>query len=83
VTRRDQPQPAVEAMRLRPVGHHVPVSISSSTTAVRTASSRRLPPSHHGHNALKQRNYHQVPRVNRIPQSPRHLNSRIRILKSP
>ena len=83
VTRRDEPQPAVEAMRLPPVGRHAPASITSSTTAIMTARSRCLPPSHHLHDALTQRNYHQVPRVNRMPQSPHHSFSRSRILKPP
>ena len=83
VTRRDQPQPTVEVMRLRPVVRHAPASFTSSTTAVRTSRSRCLPPSQHVHHALAQRNYHRVPRVKGIPKSPRHINSRTRILKSP
>jgi hypothetical protein len=79
VTRRDQPQPTVEVMRLRPVARHAPASITSSTTAVRTSRSRCLPPSQHVHHALAQRNYHRVPRVKGIPKSPRHINSRTRI----
>jgi hypothetical protein len=65
------------------MGRHVPASITSSTTAVRTARSRRLPPSQHLHHAPTQLNYHQLPRVNRILQSPRHSFDRSRNLKSP
>jgi Putative transposase/Transposase zinc-binding domain len=83
VTRRDEPQPAVEPMRLRPVEGLVPASITRSTTTTSTAGSPWLPPSQHLHHALTQRNYHQVPRVSPIPQSTRHSFIRSRILKSP
>src|SRR6185437_4480329 len=59
VTRRDEPQPAVEPMRLRPVEGLVPASITRSTTTTSTAGSPWLPPSPHLHHALTQRNYHQ------------------------
>ena len=70
-------------VNLRPVGRYPPASITGSRTVARAARSPRLPSSHHVCDALTQRNYHQVPQANRISQSPRHLNSRPRILKSP
>ena len=83
VTRHDEPQPAVEARRLRPVGRHVPASITRPTTAMSPAKSPCLPPSQHLHDAPTQLNYHQLSQVNPIPQSPHHSYSRSRILKSP
>ena len=76
VTRHDEPQPAVEARRLRPVGRHVPASITRSTTAMSPAKSPCLPPSQHLHDAPTQLNYHQLSQVNPIPQSPHHSYSR-------
>ena len=65
------------------MGRHVPAPTTRSTTAMRTARSPGLPPSPHLHDALTQRNYYQLPRVNRIPQSLRHSFNHTRILKSP
>jgi Putative transposase len=83
VTRHDEPQPAVEAMRLRPVGRHVPASVTRPTTTMSPAKSPCLPPSQHLHDAPTQLTCHQLSQVNPIPQSPHHLYSRSRILKSP
>ena len=83
VTRHDEPQPAVEAMRLRPVGRHVPASVTRPTTTMSPAKSPCLPPSQHLHDAPTQLTCHQLSQVNPIPQSPHHLYSRSKILKSP
>jgi len=79
VIRHDEPQPAIEAIRLRPVGRYAPASITSFT-AMLTVRSRCLPTSHRANDPLKDRNHHQPPRVNHIPQTPRHPFSRTRIL---
>ena len=76
MTRHDEPQPAVEAMRLRPVGRHVPASVTRPTTAMSPAKSPCLPPSQHLDDAPTQLNYHQLSQVNPIPQSPHHSYSR-------
>ena len=83
VIRYNEPQPAIEAMRLRPVGRYAPASIISSMTAMMTVRSRCLPTSHRANHALTDRNHHQPPRANRISQTPRHPFSRARILKTP
>ena len=83
VIRRDEPLPAVEAMRLRPVGRHTPASIATSTTALITARSR-CPPSSHCLNATRaNRPFSQTPPASGSSQSTRHPYSHTRIFKSP
>jgi hypothetical protein len=72
VTPRDEPQPAVEAMRLRPVGRHAPASIATSTIALMTATSACPPPSHRANAIRVNRPFRQAPTASRRAQSPRH-----------
>jgi hypothetical protein len=83
VIRHDQPQPAVEAMRLSSEGCHLPASVTSPTTIRVTAGSQCPPSSHRIHVALAPHNRRREPRVNRFSRSPRDPYSPTRILKSP
>ena len=83
VTRHDEPQPAAEAMGLRPSGRHALASITRSTTAIMTARSGCLPAASRHYAALAHPNHYQRPKVNRLAKPPHHPYSRTTILKSP
>jgi hypothetical protein len=72
VIRRDEPLPAVEATRLRPVGRHAHASIATSTIALMTATSACPPPSHRANAIRVNRPFRQAPPASRRSQSPRH-----------
>jgi hypothetical protein len=73
VIRHDAPQPAAEAMELRPLGGHAPASIATATPALVTASSRGLPSPHHVNATLANRPFRQAtPVVGNSKLPPTH-----------
>src|SRR6201989_3713863 len=68
VIRHDQPLPAVEATRLRPVGRHAPASIPTSTIPLMTATSACPPPFHRANSIALNRPFPQAPPATRRSQ---------------
>src|SRR5579859_6172862 len=83
VTRRDDPQPTVEAAPLRPSGGHTSTSTASSTTVLMTVRSAGLSLWHRPIYALTDRLLCSPSSASVRPHAPRHLRRYTRILKSP